>query len=267
VQLKQKNPPQKPQRDRISFSEFKIWNECSYRHKLIYIDEEPNFSANEFTTFGTAVHTACENIVPFPDRNPSTIFQREFETLLQEVESYDSRLVEEMRLQAENIFPSILPSLQAKFGKYEVVAVEEALLEPMERPEGAPKKNFKGFIDLVIRSEDGRIHIIDWKTCSWGWNARKKTDKILAYQLVLYKNFYSKKYKIEPEQIDVHFALLKRTAKKNNVEFVSTSSGPQKTKNALKSLEQALKNIDKGFVIKNRLSCKYCSFHNTEKCT
>ena len=43
---------------------------------------------------------------------------------------------------------------------------------------------FKGFIDLVIATSDQKIHLIDWKTTSWGWNSRKKTYSTLAYQLV-----------------------------------------------------------------------------------
>ena len=37
----------------------------------------------------------------------------------------------------------------------------------------------KGFIDLVIKTEDGKYHVIDWKTCSWGWDARRKSDSRL----------------------------------------------------------------------------------------
>ena len=32
---------------------------------------------------------------------------------------------------------------------------------------------FKGFIDLVVKTPDGKYHIIDWKTCSWGWDAQR----------------------------------------------------------------------------------------------
>ena len=32
---------------RISFSEFKNWKECPYRHKLIHIDKVPYFEGNE----------------------------------------------------------------------------------------------------------------------------------------------------------------------------------------------------------------------------
>ena len=45
---------------KISFSEFKIWNECAFKHKLVYIDGLKSFQGNEYTAFGTAMHHVCE---------------------------------------------------------------------------------------------------------------------------------------------------------------------------------------------------------------
>ena len=44
----------------VSYSEIKIWNECPYKHKLIYIDGIAGFEGNEYTCFGTALHSVCE---------------------------------------------------------------------------------------------------------------------------------------------------------------------------------------------------------------
>ena len=44
----------------VSYSEIKIWNECPYKHKLIYIDGLAGFEGNEYTCFGTALHSVCE---------------------------------------------------------------------------------------------------------------------------------------------------------------------------------------------------------------
>ena len=35
--------------------------------------------------------------------------------------------------------------------------------------------------------ENNKIHLIDWKTCSWGWNSKKKSDTLIAQQLIFYK--------------------------------------------------------------------------------
>ena len=119
---------------------------------------------------------------------------------------------------------------------------------------------------MVIKTPDGKYHIIDWKTCSWGWSRDKKSDPMTTYQLTYYKNYFAKKHNIEAKNIETYFALLKRTAKKNNVEMVRVTSGDKKTTNALKVLQNAIVNIERGNYIKNRLSCKYCKFYKTEHC-
>jgi ATP-dependent exoDNAse (exonuclease V) beta subunit len=170
-----------------------------------------------------------------------------------------------MKIQAENICNQVKPALHKYFNKFEIFSVEESLMEDMNEIKSFGKK-FKGFIDMIIKTEDGRYHIIDWKTCSWGWPSQKKSDPIINYQLTFYKNFFCKKHNIDPKKVDTYFGLLKRTAKKENVEILRTTSGPKKTTNALKILENAVINIDKGNYIKNRLNCKYCKFYKTEKC-
>ena len=153
--------------------------------------------------------------------------------------------------------------MSKRFGSYKVVSTEEKLMVPVEGSDF----NFKGYIDLVVQTDDGKYHIIDWKTCSWGWDMRKRSDPMVTYQLTLYKKFFAIKHNIDPELIETHFVLLKRTAKKNNVEFVDVSSGTIKTNNATKLLMLALSNIEKQKSIKNRLSCKNCQFYKTEHCT
>ena len=47
----------------ISFSEVKQWKECSYRHKLMYVDKIDVFEPSPFLDFGTAVHEGCESLL------------------------------------------------------------------------------------------------------------------------------------------------------------------------------------------------------------
>jgi len=246
----------------------KNWKECPWRHKLIYIDEEPYFSANQYTAFGTAIHTALES---FKEKEPSQlydIFCKNFLNAIKSIEEEDKinkEQISEFLLQAKPICDQALSSIESYFGKFEIVSIEEELLERI--PEfDAHGRNFKGYIDLVIKTEDKKYHIIDWKTCSWGWPSNKKSDPLVNYQLSYYKNYFSKKHNIEKDNIETYFVLLKRTPKKDNVEVVRITSGDKKIKNSLKLLENAVINIEKKFYPKNRLSCKYCKFHKTEKC-
>ena len=171
-----------------------------------------------------------------------------------------------MMAQGHKIIPEIDDALNDYFDEYEVLAVEMPLYEPIAEEE----YQFKGYIDAVVATPDGKVHIFDWKTCSWGWDSKKKSDKMVTYQLTLYKHFFCQKMNVEPKDVETHFALLKRTAKKNHVEFFRVTSGPKKTENALKLLNTALYNIKNERVIKNRLSCTSgygCKFYNTEHCS
>ena len=254
---------------RISFSELKNWKECPYRHKLIYIDKLPYFSGNEFTAFGTAIHEMCEKAVPAPSGDSYEIFKKSFETELELLKAsgheINSSLVQDMKIQAKSICSQVIPSIKQYFGDFEIVSIEEQILEDMEDIRSYGKK-FKGFIDMVIKTSDNKYHIIDWKTCSWGWSQSKKSDPLTTYQLTYYKNYFSKKHNIDPKFIETYFVLLKRTAKKENVEILRVTSGPKKIQNSLKILENAVINIENKNYIKNRLNCKYCKFYKTENC-
>jgi hypothetical protein len=95
----------------------------------------------------------------------------------------------------------------------------------------------------------------------------KKGDKMTTYQLTLYKKFYAQKHQVDLDDIETHFALLKRTAKKGNkVEIFRVTSGNKKIDNATEMLVNAVTNITGGRHIKNRLSCSKCIFNKTEHC-
>mgnify|MGYP003114485533 FL=1 len=250
----------------ISYSELKDWKFCPHYHKLTRIDGIAGFTGNEYTAFGTSIHSVCERKMLKEQFDDNEYFLSEFEKNLSELDEEletNNKLIEQMCVAGAQIIPHIMPAVEEKFGKYEVISTEEKLMVPIEGAE----YNFKGYVDLVIKTEDGKYHVIDWKTCSWGWDMRKRTDPMVTYQLTLYKKFFALKHGIDPSNVVTHFALLKRTAKKDFVEFVDVSSGERKTSNAMNLLMLAIKNISAKKAIKNRLSCKRCQFYKTSHCT
>jgi len=253
----------------ISYSEVKNWSECTWRHKLLYIDRVIVRQGNEHTAFGTSVHETVENMLLGKIENPYTYFDKVFTGELRKIGlEEDSELASGMRTQIVGLFEEVVPALNEYFaskGGWEVFATEEALKEPITETK-IMNYDFKGFIDLVLKDGNGHYHVIDWKTCSWGWHARKKNDILFTRQLVLYKYYYSKKHNLNPRVISTHFGLLKRTSKKSRVELFRVTSGERKTKNSLDFLNKALYNITNKRYIKNRLSCKYCPFIETEHC-
>tara|TARA_R100000008_G_C3583565_1_gene170404 strand:- start:13 stop:783 length:771 start_codon:yes stop_codon:yes gene_type:complete len=252
----------------ISYSELKDWSFCPYYHKLTRVEGIDGFKGNEYTAFGSAIHSVCEKKLLQEDMSDD-FFVKELKKNISELDDdveVNKRLVLDMMGQGKRIIPEIEASLSDYFNEYEVLAVEMPLMEDID---GHPDYKFKGFIDAVVATPDGKVHIFDWKTCSWGWDSRKKSDKMITYQLTLYKNFFCQKMNIDPSNVETHFALLKRTAKNNRIEFFRVTSGKKKTENALKLLEKALYNIKNKRYIKNRLSCTSgygCKFYKTKHC-
>ena len=254
----------------ISYSELKTWAECPHKHKLNYIDKIRKFVGNEYTAFGRSLHALCENAIQgtLDESDYDDFFSEHFNQEIEMLGPDHNRredLITEMADQAKNLSPQILPAMKEKFGEFEVVSVEEKLFEKIF-DFSLDNYQFKGYIDLVIKTNDGKYHIIDWKTCSWGWDARKRSDKLITYQLTLYKKFFCQKHKVDLSNVETHFALLKRTAKKENVEIFRVTSGEKKTNNANELLHKAIANIAKKNYVKNRLSCKGCPFYKSEHC-
>ena len=253
----------------ISFSQLKNWVKCPFYHKLSNIDKvDGAFSGNIYTAFGSALHETIENHLENKITSDDLksffgdSFQKERSLLKEEIrdDHYNQFL-----LQGENLVKKYKKNLDSYFGgNYEIIKCEEEIFEDISNYNGNPFK-FKGFIDLVVKQND-TYHILDWKTCSWGWDAKKKADKMIVYQLIFYKHYYALKHGIDPNKIECHFGLLKRTAKRNEVELFKVTSGKRRTENAMKLLVQALHNIDNGVYIKNRNSCTYCEFKGTVHC-
>ena len=44
----------------ISYSELKDWKFCAHYHKLTRVDGIDGFTGNQYTAFGSAIHSVCE---------------------------------------------------------------------------------------------------------------------------------------------------------------------------------------------------------------
>ena len=267
----QEQPKQQRQVEHISFSAIKNWAKCPFYHKLTYLDRIKGFVGNEYTAFGSAVHSVAEKVLLEENIDPPEYFKHMFSENLKELSAdgieVRQDLINQMHRQGVELSTLIKESVKEYFGEeYEVVSVEERLQEPIK--EFVEKEyDFKGFIDLVLKTPDGKYHVVDWKTCSWGWDGKRRSEPMNTYQLIFYKHYFALKHNIDPEDVDVHFGLLKRTAKKDKVELFKITSGKKRTENAIKLLNKALYNITNGHYIKNKLACRGCEFYKTEHCT
>lgn len=265
---------------------------CPFSYKIRYI-EGIKSEQTIFTAFGHSIHATCEEILLGKTDDPKTFFLNNFEDELNELsptykerifkpepESYDEGLLpilQDMMKKGGWLAQRAVEALKEQFGDFRVVAVETEIQEPITDYDDADFE-FKGIIDLVIQTADGKYHVIDWKSCSWGWAAEKKTDKYVTYQLSYYKHFYTLINDIEPSDTQTWFVLIKRTAFKEDketgkqtpkddiIEFVPVTSGPKKIDNALKILNNVVYNIDHKRFFKNKSNCKKCEWHRTKWC-
>lgn len=254
----------------VSFSAIKDWKFCPYYHKLTRIDKIKGFEGNIYTAFGKAIHDTCEAMLLSRQLNQNFESEKYFKKALinetrQLKEEVEEKTLTEFEQQGVSILPDIVPALHEYFGNFTLVSSEEEIHEKLFYKTD-DNYTFKGYVDCFIKTEDGKYHIIDWKTCSWGWDMKKRTDPMVTYQLTYYKHFLSEKRGIPKEDIETYFALLKRTGKRDKVEIMRVTSGDKKTNNALKLLEQSVYNIDRKNYMKNRLSCSRCDFKGTEHC-
>ena len=265
----------------ISFSSWKDWLSCPFKFKITRIDKVRLFEGNEYVSFGSAIHDTAEQILLFEKKykinngkkddsefSPESFFKKRFkEEILSLPKEKRNSLTEKellnMKQQGLELLPLIIPELKKYFGEYDLYHTEYELRQRIDNHE---QMDFYGFVDLILKTSDGKYHIIDWKTCSWGWDTKKKASKEYTYQLTYYKHFFCKQMKIDPSMVETHFGLLKRTAKKNKVEIFRVTSGDRKMKNALNILDKCVTNVEKNNFIKNRLSCSTCEFNRTIYC-
>ena len=265
----------------VSFSEIKMWKECAYKHKLTHVDKIDVFEPSPFLDFGTAVHEGCESLIEkkSPDRDKLILDIRSAwakhgfddpDWVAKQPGWYKYAPVNDWVDWANNMWDDIPRFLDQEFPGWETVKAEEELYEDIE---GFDIK-FKGFIDAIIKvpnkKGDGWIYwILDWKTANaYGWKRQKKQDILMTAQLILYKHFWSRKHDIPLNDIRCGFILLKRGGKPGNMcDIVKVSVGPKSLDKGLKIMRSMIKNVQKQFSLKNRNSCTYCPYKDTEHCT
>lgn len=160
--------------------------------------------------------------------------------------------------------------LERTFGKFKVKHIEYKIKHPLsDYPQ-----TFKGFIDLVLELENGKIIIADFKTASSSFFFKKYKDKYKDYQIILYKKFYSEIEKVKLEDIDTCFIVFEKNIEtKKPVDIIDIGSTDKKIKNSEEWLNHTLRLINQQKFIKDFSKCfKYgenypCVFYGTSNCS
>lgn len=255
----------------VSFSEVKLWKDCSYRHNLVHIKKIDVFQPSPVLDFGTAVHAACEHYLLTRELKPEIAIdhlKKSWETHLGKP-GFDEVALQNAINEATSILIEVPGFLDENFPEWSIVDAEHYLYEAVE---GHPHA-FKGFIDGVIKSKGKRgedlYWIIDWKTSARGWFREQRQDETKKYQLALYKNFWSKKNPNIPfKDVRCAFVILKKQAKLGeHCELFTVSLGEVPIQKSLKVVNNMLTSVKRGIAIKNRDSCTWCEFKGTPHCT
>jgi hypothetical protein len=264
----EKLPTGKPH---ISFSEVKLWKECSYRHSLVHIKKIDFSKPSPVLDFGTAVHSACEHYLLKREMLPEIAFSAMDEAWKKHegIKDFTQESLKKSKIDAGLILAEVPSFLDREFPGWEVVDAEHQLYEPVENHPHA----FKGFIDGVIKAKGKRgetiYWILDWKTSARGWFREKRSDDMVKAQLALYKNYWCQKNPHIPfKDVRCGFVILKKAAKLGeHCELFSVPLGEVPIQRSLKIVSSMLSAVKKGIAIKNRDSCTWCEYKNTEHCT
>lgn len=272
-------------KEHVSYSEIKVWKECGWRHKLVYVDKIQTFEESPHLHYGTIIHDACEHYLKtkelkIDEMKQSLIeawqkhgFDSEDYIILQTNRAklqgweYKHSNIEEWLKFAEVSISAVPLFLNETFPNWELVSAEEQLYENIEDMQ----TKFKGYIDCIIKvpyKDKYKYWILDWKTASSkGWMLEKQRDFLMQAQLFLYKSFWGNKNNIKLTDINCAFILLKKVNKiEKACQLIKISSGPVTLDKSIKLVKNMINSVNKNLFLKNRESCKFCEFKNSMYC-
>jgi hypothetical protein len=272
----------------LSFSEIKMWKECSWKHKLFHIDKINLQEESPHLYYGTIVHGAIEDFLQKREMNIDETLQTLSEVWEQygfdsndfihsqtkrakrDGWNYKHMPLIEWQASARNCLQTLPNFLDENFSFWRTIDVEHELYEQVD---GLNEIRFKGFIDAILLTKDDKgrkkVWMLDWKTASpRGWDSQKQRDFMMQAQLMLYKTFWAVKMELDLKDISCAFVLLKKNTKPEKcIQMIPVSVGPKAVEKSQKLLRSAAKGIQSGIALKNRDSCKFCEYRGTVHCT
>ena len=278
----------------ISHSQFTAYNECNLKWKLRYIDKLSLSGGNIHTLFGSAMHTVLqEYLTTMYNKSIVEAEKLKLDVMLKEQMIKEFNIIRarwkmipceqkdmvEFYQDGVEIIKHFKKHRNKYFMKknYELVGVEVPIF--MNIQEGV---QLKSFLDVVIRNKvSGRITIIDLKTATRGWWDYQKKDFYKKSQLLMYKQFYSDKFDVPLDKIDVYFLILKRKiAKKSDfpisrLQKFEPAHGKPSVNKTMKAFHEFRELIfdskgeyrtNRDYAAKPGSACKFCEFYDTEHC-
>jgi len=254
-------------KEHVSFSELRLFNECPWKWVLVKVFGLSSFDRSFQMDFGKAAHSGMEVLYARDTHHnveaASSHALSLYDTALAELEAigmHPSDLREARRIR--DFLPRfyadclVCPDLMG----IKTLRSELQLMEAIERNDGLALK-FKGFIDITFVRQLKRktvIYIADFKTCQWGWPAKKLQDIEVISQILLYKHFFCKMTGADPRNVSIAFILLKKRPKDGDltVSVERISAGPKSTQNALAYLQDTITDMHRYSYDQNFDACR-----------
>ncbi len=282
---------QEPKKKKVSFSQYSMWMKCPHSWYLNYAKGLRKTDLNLNIFFGTAMHVAIQTyletlyskgMVEADSLDMYNLFKTKFHEEVGKEKDNFTYTNEEFAgfvKDGHDILDTFLSaSARLKYfpnNKYEFIGVETPL-----NMEILNNVDFIAFVDLILKDKTtGKVKIYDFKTSSAGWNSYMKEDESKYSQILLYKAFYSKKFNVPLNMIDVEFFILKRKLYEN-ANFPQSRIQTFEPTNNNKAIVEALKgftdfvkecftpqgeyNLEVKYLKipgKNKKNCKYCAHH------
>jgi hypothetical protein len=281
----------------ISYSQFSMFNECPKKWSLQYVEGHKQFTSTIHTVFGTALHEVIQHYLTVMYEQNGVQADKintyeMFEDKLREeyIKQYKANkkqhfsTPDELREFFEDgieIIRDFAKNKAKHFSKRDWYLVGCEIPISRYPDQTLPNVIYQGYLDIVLYHEPtNKIHIIDLKTSTSGWNDKQKKDENKQFQLILYKKFFSEQFNFPIDNIDVEFFIVKRKLFESDdfvirrIQKFKPPSGKVKLNKATQALNDFLKDAFdlNGYKKtehkpKSNNNCKWCVFHKTHLCS
>ena len=216
----------------ISYSQMSMYRKCPHQWATQYKEGHKRFNSSIHTVFGTAIHETIQHYLDVMyDKSATAADRIDLGEYFNEV--YIKEYKKEIKANNGEHFSSavemrefyedglaILKYFKSKRGSYfskrktHLVGCELPIVIPPNP--SFPNTVYMGYLDIVLYNENtNNFTIIDLKTSTRGWKDKEKKNEEKQYQILLYKEFFSKQYNIPTQNIEVEFLILKRKLYEN----------------------------------------------------
>jgi hypothetical protein len=277
----------------VSYSQFSMWAKCPHQWYLTYVEKKQPYQASIHTVFGTAFHeTLQQYITVMYEQSGAAADKMDLDAIFQErfreVYASEYKAAGTHFTNAEEMADffddgiAILKWIKARRNK--IFTIRRMKLLGIELPlllKVANNIYYKAFIDFALYDEDlNKVYIYDIKTSTRGWSDSEKRDDQKTAQVLLYKEYFSRQFGWDVEQIEVEFFIVKRKIYEEaeypipRVQSFKPASGKTKRRQTIERFEDFIKDcfdeVGKPQIksyIKNvgESACKWCPYNNSNE--